>query len=458
MASIEDGVFTNALQNTKAVAETDETEEGEEHGADGEQDGEKPESEVETAKETEENGQQKESEEQKEETERIGNPEELTEDEREEIAEKVAEALEENAEALENGTPPDDATSEAKDQEKSEKVESAETEEMKDEENGTDEKKADTETSKDASEVSSTDQTSAEDEKDKVNGEESATKQSSEKMDVETESEKTQEEAGDKTLEGEECEQDQDGDSATQEDELENLQLAWEALEVARTICDKQIEQNQEGWQEKRADVLLALAECLIQNARYKQAASDIDVCIEAFRAVCKPSDRRIAEAYFQKARALALDKQFENAAETYKTVKKLLEEVLAYNQKEVESATNEEVKAEAQKQVDSLTALIPDIQVKIDDAYESAKNAEQVDQEKAAEDTAKLATVKTDSSKEVDDISGLVRKKPVKRAAPIEETTEANGTEELKKKARCVLEEATKQHKEEQHQEQEVE
>lgn len=81
-----------------------------------------------------------------------------------------------------------------------------------------------------------------------------------------------------------------------------------------------------DGWKEKKADVLLALCECSVQNANYKQAIDDVDTCIELLRSISEPNDRRIAEAFFQKARTYALDKQFDNAAENFSTVKELLE------------------------------------------------------------------------------------------------------------------------------------
>uniref|UniRef100_A0A915BXV9 Tetratricopeptide SHNi-TPR domain-containing protein n=1 Tax=Parascaris univalens TaxID=6257 RepID=A0A915BXV9_PARUN len=239
----------------------------------------------------------------------------------------------------------------------------------------------------------------------------------------------------------EECLQDEESDEEgyAQDSDVEYIQIAWEALEVARTICENHIEMD--GWKEKKADVLLALCECSVQNANYKQAIDDVDTCIELLRSTSESNDRRIAEAFFQKARTYALDKQFDNAAENFSTVKELLESRLASMEKELKEQSDEEKKATIQKEVNDLKGLIPEVQVKIADSRESAKNAALLAEEKKLEGTATLERGTSPASVGVTDITELVRKKTIKRAAEGDE----EGAVEKMKRAKCAVDEGVK-------------
>ncbi|VDM40160.1 unnamed protein product [Toxocara canis] len=457
MASVEDQVFTNALQNT---TKTDEDGEEEDEGME-----EKPVGEL------------------------IGNPEELNgnavaakdrnmklcsfhgtagtpsgaEREQEEIAEKVAGALEENAATLERRQLPTEPK-DASDQEKqgAESVSPAKDKQPKEEQNaeiedekglnlsgtsseGTedglrvDEIAGADEAAKGAVEADEAIEEGGEERDDSIS-EKVDNKTNRKHVEIEGDVRQAAVEDGERREESvQEDEIDKAEDSDAQDDEIEPVQLAWEALEVARTICDKHI--DEEGWKEKKADVLLALGECSIQNASYKQAMEDITLCVEMYKSACEPSDRRIAEACFQKARVYALDEQFEMAAETYTTVKQLLESRLVLTEKELAEASDAEKKRAVQKEMDSLKDLIPEIQIKIDDSRESALNAEQArtaKREKAIENGTKLSDSTSNVTEGADDITKLVRKKAVKRAAGADEPI----VEEQNKKAKCVAEE----------------
>ncbi|VIO94176.1 Uncharacterized protein BM_BM2122 [Brugia malayi] len=107
-------------------------------------------------------------------------------------------------------------------------------------------------------------------------------------------------------------------------DDVEYLQLAWENLEVARTICDKHLEE--EGWKEKKVEVLLDLADCSTDAENYKQAIDDIDACILLTESIFGEVDRRVAQAYFVKGRTHNLAKDFGNAAKVFGKSKEILE------------------------------------------------------------------------------------------------------------------------------------
>ncbi|KAK6104103.1 hypothetical protein QQG55_15005 [Brugia pahangi] len=191
-------------------------------------------------------------------------------------------------------------------------------------------------------------------------------------------------------------------------EDVEYLQLAWENLEVARTICDKHLEE--EGWKEKKVEVLLDLADCSTDAENYKQAIDDIDACILLTESIFGEVDRRVAQAYFVKGRTHNLAKDFGNAAKIFGKSKEILEAKLA--KLEAQLAHQSEKEAEIiKKEIDELKFLLPEIQIKIDDSLESARSLTK--ENVVMEDNREVVLHKS-SIKEmpVDDVSNLVRKK----------------------------------------------
>uniref|UniRef100_A0A1I8EFU6 Tetratricopeptide SHNi-TPR domain-containing protein n=1 Tax=Wuchereria bancrofti TaxID=6293 RepID=A0A1I8EFU6_WUCBA len=190
--------------------------------------------------------------------------------------------------------------------------------------------------------------------------------------------------------------------------DVEYLQLAWENLEVARTICDKHLEE--EGWKEKKVEVLLDLADCSTDAENYKQAIDDIDACILLTESIFGEVDRRVAQAYFVKGRTHNLAKDFGNAAKVFGKSKEILETKLAKLEAQLAHQSEEEAEI-IKKEIDELKFLLPEIQVKIDDSLESARSLtkENVVMEDNKEEVLYKSSIK---GMPVDDVSNLVRKK----------------------------------------------
>uniref|UniRef100_A0A915PGY9 Tetratricopeptide SHNi-TPR domain-containing protein n=1 Tax=Setaria digitata TaxID=48799 RepID=A0A915PGY9_9BILA len=151
--------------------------------------------------------------------------------------------------------------------------------------------------------------------------------------------------------------------------DVEYLQLAWENLEVARTICDKHLEE--EGWKEKKVEVLLDLANCSTDAENYKQAIDDIDTCIVLTESIFDADDRPKLEA---------------------------------------ELHGSQEKLEKTKEEIDELKSLLPEIQIKIDDSLESARSL--IKESISVEDDEENSLKSSVKEMPVDDVSNLVRKK----------------------------------------------
>ncbi|XP_022622026.1 nuclear autoantigenic sperm protein [Seriola dumerili] len=267
------------------------------------------------------------------------------------------------------------------------------------------------------------------------------------------EAEQNEEEAeGSRSLDTEHCwcGWEEDGEKNGQdkdEEEVGNLQLAWEMLEVAKVIF-KRKESKEE--QLMAAQAYLKLGEVSTESGNYPQALEDFQECLTLQLKHLSPHSRLLAETHYHVAATLCYMDQYSQAIQHYNSSIKVIETRLAMLQEVIDAADGA---AEEKNEMEELKQLLPDIREKVEDAKESQRTASTASQaiqqtlggaststaflcenggpsssSSAAFATASQIPVKSSdsasSSKAVSDISHLVRKKrKPEEESPVKDT-----------------------------------
>ena len=152
-----------------------------------------------------------------------------------------------------------------------------------------------------------------------------------------------------------------------EDEDLSNLQRAWEILELAKNIYSKRIAtpmkfdtSTRMENVKKSCDVLLALGEVSIENQNYSQAVEDLNSCLEKCKDKLPDDYRKIAETQFQLGVALSYQEQFDEAIKYLKNSHQVLTNYL------------EKIKADSFDglvgEIDEIEKLLPQIREKIQD------------------------------------------------------------------------------------------
>ncbi|XP_023124359.2 nuclear autoantigenic sperm protein isoform X3 [Amphiprion ocellaris] len=257
-------------------------------------------------------------------------------------------------------------------------------------------------------------------------------------------------------LDGDDDDDDDDGDDDEEkngqdkeEDEVGNLQLAWEMLEVAKVIYKRKESKDD---QLMAAQVYLKLGEVSAESGNYPQALEDFQECLTLQLKHLPSHSRLLAETHYHVATTLCYMDQYSQAIQHYNSSIKVIETRLAMLQKVIDAAEGADGAAEEKNEMEELKLLLPDIREKVEDAKESQRTASAASQAiqqtlggastssafpcengGPSSSTATFATtsqipVKTSgsasSSKAVSDISHLVRKKrKQEEESPVKDT-----------------------------------
>ncbi|XP_028300117.1 nuclear autoantigenic sperm protein isoform X3 [Gouania willdenowi] len=243
---------------------------------------------------------------------------------------------------------------------------------------------------------------------------------------------------------------DEGAEQSKEEEEVGNLQLAWEMLEVAKVIYKRK--ENQED-QLMAAQAYLKLGEVSAESGNYPQALEDFQECLALQLKHLPPHSRLLAETHYHIATALCYMDQYSQAIQHYSSSIKVIEHRMSVLQEAMASSEEDEAASKERKEVEELKQLLPDITEKMEDAKESQRTASAASHaiqqtlggastssaflcenggpsSSAALPALSLSPVKTESTcetssqpKAVSDISHLVRKKRKPEESPVKDT-----------------------------------
>uniref|UniRef100_A0A8C1ML01 Nuclear autoantigenic sperm protein (histone-binding) n=1 Tax=Cyprinus carpio TaxID=7962 RepID=A0A8C1ML01_CYPCA len=221
-------------------------------------------------------------------------------------------------------------------------------------------------------------------------------------------------------------------DKESEEDEVGNLQLAWEMLEVSKVIYKRQ---DRKEDQLMAAQIYLKLGEVGAESGNYSQALEDFNECLTWQLKHLPSHSRLLAETHYQLGTTYSYTAQYSQAIEHFSSSIKVIESRLAMLQEVINKAEGAEAAKEEKSELEELKQLLPEITEKIEDAKEGQRTAaaasEAIHQTLAGASTSSAfpaenggpssSTVSpipvrpadgASSSKSASDISHLVRKK----------------------------------------------
>ncbi|XP_068631535.1 protein HGV2 [Battus philenor] len=213
------------------------------------------------------------------------------------------------------------------------------------------------------------------------------------------------------------------------EDDVENLQLAWEILDMARSILNRRLETGSgEDVQALLAEVHLVLGEVALESETYDKAVIDMMKCLEIQKGLYCSDDRRIAETHYQIGLANSLSSNFEDAITHFKNAANILEtriKTLENPSAATEDATVKKYSSadpfySIEGEIKELKELLPEIQEKIQDMMdykaETIKRIREIscasiNGERSAEPSSASSST-TEPKRAASDISHLIKRK----------------------------------------------
>ncbi|KAJ8887931.1 hypothetical protein PR048_007415 [Dryococelus australis] len=221
-----------------------------------------------------------------------------------------------------------------------------------------------------------------------------------------------------------------EGEDLGQEDDSEdNLKLAWEVLELAKTIFERQAKTDKK-FELKLAEVYFKLCEVGLESGVYDQAIEDMKVCLEIQKVNLKDDDRILAESFYELGIAYSLKNDYDVAITEFGKAIQVLEKRVNNLQEMLKQGVPMEVKESdpfysVEGEIKELNELIPEIREKMSDLQDAKKETvnyirDQLMKDRpSASSEAACSSASTPAPAAVDakpvavmDISHLVRKK----------------------------------------------
>ncbi|XP_026789167.3 nuclear autoantigenic sperm protein isoform X3 [Pangasianodon hypophthalmus] len=162
-------------------------------------------------------------------------------------------------------------------------------------------------------------------------------------------------------------------DKEGEEEEVGNLQLAWEMLEVAKVIYKRK--ESKED-QLMAAQIFLKLGEVGAESGNYSQALEDFQECLAIQLKHLPPHSRLLAETHYQLGTTFSYTGQYSQAIQHFSSSIKVIESRLAMLQEVIDKTEGAEGAAEEKRELEELKQLLPEIAEKVEDAKESQRTA----------------------------------------------------------------------------------
>merc|ERR1712223_143018 len=176
---------------------------------------------------------------------------------------------------------------------------------------------------------------------------------------------------------------DEQAQEKEEEEDPSNLQLAWEMLELAKSIFTKHAD-SLAADSEFRMDVEARLSETYqtlgevsIENENYPQAIEDLTMCLRRRQDLLPEDSRCIAETHYQLGVALGFNAQFEEAEGALSDAISVLEKRIGFlkeGKASLEASKAKDAFYTAEKEVKEIEGIIPEIKEKIADTQDMAK------------------------------------------------------------------------------------
>nr|XP_020474030.1 nuclear autoantigenic sperm protein-like [Monopterus albus] len=241
---------------------------------------------------------------------------------------------------------------------------------------GDEEKKSVVDGSKSEDEKENDKEAEKENDKEAEKEEESADKPEEAEDGEEKQQQEEEEDDADEEMEGV-TEEQGEGDGAAEKDsdeeEVGNLQLAWEMLEVAKVIYKRKVTKED---QLMAAQAHLKLGEVSAESGNYSQALEDFQECLKLQKQHLDPDSRLLAESHYQLGLTHSLNLEYSKAIEELNSSISVIKSRLDKLQELLDKAEDPEALPNERTEMEELKALLPEIQEKVEDATEGLKTA----------------------------------------------------------------------------------
>ncbi|XP_057166664.1 nuclear autoantigenic sperm protein isoform X1 [Ursus arctos] len=160
-----------------------------------------------------------------------------------------------------------------------------------------------------------------------------------------------------------------------EEEEIGNLELAWDMLDLAKIIFKRQETKEAQLY---AAQAHLKLGEVSVESENYVQAVEEFQACLNLQEQYLEAHDRLLAETHYQLGLAYGYNSQYDEAVAQFSRSIDVIEKRMAVLREQMKEA--EGSSTEYEKEIEELKELLPEIREKIEDAKESQRSGNVAD------------------------------------------------------------------------------